>query len=117
MNVLVDIDAAITEAFEEIASVKERIERLKQKKESLLSLPDICPSCGGGGQERYTDAAGSGDWRYCRTCRGLGKIGPIQCECGKTIDVEMVEVRRATFPRCPWCGKSLRGQYTGRLGL
>ncbi len=111
MSVLGRIDEAIEYAQKEIDTVNNRIENLKKKREYLLSLTDVCPSCDGRGQERYTDAAGSGDWRECLTCRGLGKIGPIECECGKIIGVDMVRVRRETFPRCPWCGASLGGQY------
>lgn len=30
-----------------------------------------CPGCSGRGEERYTDAAGSGDWRPCEDCGGV----------------------------------------------
>lgn len=115
MSALDRIDEAIEYAHKEKRAIDKYIEKLKKKREMLLSLPDICPSCKGSGQERYTDAAGSGDWRECRTCRGLGKIGPIECECGKLIGIDLINVRRDIFPRCPWCGASLGGQY--RIGF
>lgn len=111
MGIIENIDDAISKGHKEIERIKRRIKRLEEKKEILLSLPNICPSCRGSGRERYTDAAGSGDWRDCSTCRGLGKIGPIECDCGKVIGTDMIRIRQATFPECPWCGKSLGGQY------
>ncbi len=110
-NVLDRLEYQRAKAMEEIETLKNRIKRLDDKKEMLLSLPTVCTSCNGSGMERYTDAAGSGDWRQCLTCRGLGKIGPIECQCGKVIETDMVMVRRTNFPECPWCGKSLGGQY------
>ncbi len=96
---------------DDMNKLKRKIKDIKQKKEMLLSLSVICPSCNGTGKESYTDAAGSNDIRNCLTCRGLGKVGPIECECGKVIDVGMISIRRMVLPICPWCGRGLDGQY------
>lgn len=32
----------------------------------------VCKACGGTGEVRYTDAAGSRDWKECPVCRGTG---------------------------------------------
>ena len=114
-NVLENIEYQRTKAMQEIRVLENKIKRLDEKKEMLLSLPTTCPSCKGSGRERYTDAAGSGDWRECSTCRGIGKIGQIECKCGKVIGVDMIRVRQETFPSCPWCGMSLGGQYNINL--
>jgi rubrerythrin len=106
-----NIDKEIQSIDEEIQEFQDRKRILEVQKQSLAELPDKCPSCGGSGTERYTDAAGDVDERDCLTCRGLGRIGPIKCPCGHTIDVDMVHARRQPLPSCPWCGKLLGGQY------
>ncbi len=97
------------------AKVREEIEKLQQKLSSLdkeeayaTQLTEICPDCKGDGQERYTDAAGSGDWRDCSTCKGWGYIkkGIICPGCGKSLD-DMMHLRREHMPSCPFCGHSL----------
>lgn len=100
------IDRRIADVERQIDELKTRLEDLRRKRALLLSLPEICPSCGGTGQERYTDAAGSGDWYECLTCNGLGKIGPMICRsCGRVIGTDMIYWRREfRFPSCPWCG-------------
>lgn len=105
------IDKEIQHISEKIELLQDRKRYLEEQKRMLENLPDICPTCKGTGKERYTDAAGDVDERDCLTCRGLGRIGPIKCPCGHTIDVDMVHARRQPFPSCPWCGKPLGGQY------
>ena len=98
--------------------IKNQIEELRQKLSSLdreevyaTQLTELCPDCKGSCQERYTDAAGSGDWRDCSTCKGWGYItNGIKCpECGKNLD-DMNHLRRQNMPNCPFCGK-----YLGQL--
>jgi len=101
------IDRRIADVEQQIDDLKARLEDLRRKRALLLSLPEICPSCGGTGQERYIDAAGSGDWRECLTCKGLGKIGPLKCRrCGRVFGTDMVYLRRYVGA-CPWCGGGL----------
>lgn len=107
------IDEEIANIEGKIRELQNRKRALEAKKRALAELPETCPSCKGSGKERYTDAAGDSDWRECMTCRGLGKVGPIKCTgCGRTIDVDMVHVRRQPHPCYPWCGTSLGGQYS-----
>lgn len=61
--------------------LEKEIERLERELRGLdaeeayaSQLTELCPSCGGGGEERYTDAAGSGDWRECSACKGWGYV-------------------------------------------
>lgn len=109
---MAELDRKIAEIEREITELRERKRALKARKRMLAELPEVCPSCGGSGEESYTDAAGDTDTRECRTCRGLGKVGPIECSnCGHTITTDMVYTRRQADPRCPWCGAPLSGQY------
>ena len=105
----IESDIALVDA--EIRKLQEKKRLLEKQRELLEHLPELCPSCEGKGTETYTDAAGSIDWRECKTCRGLGKIGPIQCSCGHVIGTDMTSLRRQSSPRCPWCGAGLGGQY------
>lgn len=98
---------------EEISKLIKQKRALEAEKEMLLNLPVTCPSCDGSGEESYVDAAGDTDIRDCRTCRGLGKISNIKCNCGFVITTDMIALRRETFPKCPKCGSSLGGQYRG----
>jgi len=109
MKPLEAIEGEIARHKKEIDRLNECIKYLEMRREKLLNLPEKCPSCEGTGQERYTDAAGSGDWRECWTCRGLGKIGPLKCRgCGRIIGTDMIYIRRKSeFPKCPWCGGAL----------
>ena len=78
------IDAAIERLKKEIDEQTKEITELEMRRQKLLSLPETCPSCKGTGEERYTDAAGDSDIRECLTCKGLGKIGPLECRrCGR----------------------------------
>jgi len=99
-----------------ITETKEELERLEEEKakleDTLQNLDVTCPSCGGKGREKYTDAAGDTDTRDCQTCRGLGKVSDIKCEhCGNVITTDMIWLRRQVWPHCPWCGWELGGQY------
>lgn len=102
------IDRRIAVIERQVNDLKLRLEDLQKKRATLLSLPDTCLSCGGTGRERYTDEAGSSDWRECLTCRGLGKIGLLRCaSCGRVAGTDMIFIRRQTSygaVRCPWCG-------------
>ena len=60
----------------------------------------------GQGRKDILDAARDVDDRDCMTCRGLGRIGPIKCPCGHTIDVDRVHARRQPLPSCPWLQRS-----------
>ena len=106
MSVLKNIDAAIERQRGHLKTANDEIKALEEKKKRILSLVDICPSCDGNGSERYTDAAGSGDWRDCRVCRGLGKVVDLRCtNCGNVTTPKML---RAYIDRqCPWCGRRL----------
>lgn len=105
MNPIARINSKIEEASAEIDRLKNLKAELEQQKEALLSLPEQCPSCSGTGMERYTDAAGDTDTRECLTCKGLGRIGSLQCaNCGREITTDMIALRRKTHPECPWCG-------------
>jgi DnaJ-class molecular chaperone len=41
---------------------------------ALEQMNTVCESCNGKGEESFTDAAGSRDWRDCRECNGSGVI-------------------------------------------
>lgn len=50
---------------------------IKRIDDALQTINDaakqfLCPSCGGSGEEYYTDAAGSRDTRACHKCNGTG---------------------------------------------
>lgn len=108
MNPLEAIEAEIRRYQDRAKEIQATIAELEAKKAALLDLPETCPSCKGSGRETYTDAAGSRDWRDCLTCKGLGKIGPMQCRsCGKIIGTDMIHFRRCGDNRCPWCGSLL----------
>lgn len=60
-------EARLKEIDEEIAEEQKALDKLNE-----LLEPYICKSCGGDGNESFTDAAGSRDWRKCRSCKGTG---------------------------------------------
>jgi len=105
------IEIAKKQLRREIGDREAKIVRLEKIEKMMKTLPETCPSCEGRGEERYTDAADSTNWRDCKTCRGLGKIGDIKCECGNVITTDMIQVRRESIPKCPWCGYVLGDQY------
>ena len=106
MSVLKNIESAIKRQEEHIEVAEREIAALGEKRRRVLSLTEICPSCDGDGQERYTDAAGSGDWRDCGICRGLGKVADLRCPgCGQVTTPAMRRVYRDRT--CPWCGRRL----------
>lgn len=102
------IEGQITRLKKEIEGKQGEIRSLTRQLEKILTLNETCPACRGSGLERYTDAAGSSDTRDCEVCQGLGVIGPITCQCGHVIGTDMIAVRNQTYPRCPWCGNTLR---------
>ncbi len=106
MDVFSKIDYSLKKYKEDKARAEMKIAKIEEMKNMLLNLPVVCPSCNGTGEESYMDG-----WQECPVCRGLGKIGPIECECGHTIDTDMIGVRNDLAPSCPWCGKPLGGQY------
>lgn len=69
------IDRQIEWANAQIGNAKRQLRCLQEKKRLMQTLPDICPACKGTGEETCMDAAGSRDWRDCRTCGGIGKVG------------------------------------------
>lgn len=95
----------------EIEDLQRALFNLNTEEAYASQLTDLCPSCKGKCEERYTDAAGSGDWRDCSTCKGWGYIskGVICPECKKSLD-DMTHLRRESMPHCPFCGK-----YLGQL--
>lgn len=120
-NEMSAIDSQIQRVRAELEKLNTKLEKLKRKKEVLLRLPEICPSCSGTGRERYTDEAGSGDWRDCRTCKGLGRVAPLKCEsCGRIAGTDMVYWRRQytrlEVTRCPWCGGAMEYHFVVEEG-
>ena len=99
------IEAKRNMIINQINELRAELYLLDNKKEELLHLTEVCPTCNGRGEERYTDAAGSGDWRECQTCQGLGKVKDLKCSCGKVTTVEMLRAYRER--ECPWCGRRL----------
>ena len=108
----------VTRVQKQKEEIREQIEKLQRELSDLdtkevyaTQLTELCPSCKGSRQERYTDAAGSGDWRDCSTCHGWGYIQKgLHCpECKKSLD-DMTHLRRESMPHCPFCG-----HYLGRL--
>lgn len=95
----------------EIAKLERSLQALKHEEAYAATLTEKCPSCSGSGEESYTDAAGSRDWRSCSTCKGWGYIQKeISCpSCTKDL-TEMVYLRRNSYVRCPFCG-----EYIGNL--
>ena len=57
----------IHEIDREIASIDEALATLNEAVKEYA-----CPRCHGTGEERYTDAAGSRDYRECPHCGGTG---------------------------------------------
>lgn len=104
-SVLKHIEFHRERLIKDINHLQAELKALDSKKEELLLLKEICPTCKGSGEERYTDAAGSGDWRECKTCRGLGKVKDLECSCGNIITVKMFRAYRNR--ECPWCGRRL----------
>lgn len=100
---------------EKIEALQKKVEEINSKildlqeeeKKFKESLNMLCPTCEGRKNERYTDTAGSGDWRTCRTCKGYGHIGDYECGCGNVITTDMIYLRRRGIPECPWCGRCL----------
>ena len=74
MTLIKGIDRQIELTNRAIGEAKVRLIYLQNKKHLMQTLPDICPSCKGTGEERYTDAAGSRDWRDCSMCDGVGRV-------------------------------------------
>ena len=73
-----------------------------------------CPDCHGTGrvQKRlWVLTPQIFEPHSCPTCRSFGRIWPITCKCGKEIGTDMVDVRKADKPRCPWCGVKLPYPY------
>ncbi len=98
----------IDNLLNEIEENQKKVLSLQKEEEVyMLGLKEICPSCNGTKTERYCDAAGDMDDRDCLTCHGLGVVGPINCGCGNVIPIDMVYIRRQTFPDCPWCGRRI----------
>ena len=97
---------------EEIEKLQRSLSSLDQEEEYARRLTEVCPDCKGRGQERYTDAAGSGDWRDCSTCKGWGYVEKgVRCPgCGRDLD-EMTHLRRQHDPHCPFCGQYLGGVF------
>ena len=91
----------------EIEGLKAEIESLKERIETVKTLPLVCTECGGSGEARYTDAAGSMSWDTCRLCHGLGRIGDVKCTCGFVVTTEMTAIRRKRHPECPVCGRTI----------
>jgi len=104
-SVLKSIEYQKNMLIKEMKRIKAEVNELEFKKEIISKLKTICPSCKGTGEERYTDAAGSGDWRECSICKGLGKIGNLKCSCGREINIEMKYSYKKRL--CPYCGSYL----------
>jgi len=66
-KIIAEYTQKLAEIDKEIAEEKEALTRIKE----ILSLY-TCKACGGSGEERFIDAAGSRDSRKCGTCRGTG---------------------------------------------
>lgn len=62
-----EADRQIREYDAEIRSIDRAISKINDAAKDIL-----CPACGGTGNERYTDAAGSMDERACTRCKGTG---------------------------------------------
>lgn len=62
-----DADRQIREYDAEIKNIDRAISKINDAAKDIL-----CPACGGTGNERYTDAAGSMDERACTRCKGTG---------------------------------------------
>ncbi len=108
MNPLEAIENEIRRHQKKVEELQNVIAELEAKKVALLNLPETCPTCIGTGEESYIDAAGASACRDCLTCKGLGKIGPVQCRsCGKIVGTDMIYYRRYGDNRCPWCGSLL----------
>lgn len=86
--------------------IEEYLQKLQQERDLLLSLPEICPTCKGTGEEYYTREQDVYQ-QECLTCKGLDKIGTLKCHrCARIVDTQMIHVRRlwSDAPQCPWCG-------------
>ncbi len=62
------------EADRKIASLDAEISQINEAIDVINDAckPLICTCCGGTGEERYTDGAGSRDTRTCTKCGGTG---------------------------------------------
>ena len=59
-NRILELDIEMARVNDAISSVNSVIQDM------------LCPDCGGTGEKRYTDAAGSRDYMTCPTCDGTG---------------------------------------------
>lgn len=108
INPVVRVQNKKAKIKEQIESLQRALINLNTEEAYASQLTELCPDCKGECEERYTDAAGSGDWRECSTCKGWGYIskGIICPGCGKSLD-DMTHLRRQNMPNCPFCGRSL----------
>lgn len=66
-NIMRDAEAQCRKLDAELRSISKAIETINS-----AAQPFLCKSCGGSGEESYTDGAGSKDTKPCSACGGTG---------------------------------------------
>lgn len=67
-------DEIQNEANRQVQEIEEDLEGIRAALNTFNELAKdlVCPSCEGSGSIRYTDAAGSRDYKTCPACKGTG---------------------------------------------
>lgn len=94
--------STLSEMQKEYSNILRKIEsRLKwARKLKDNPLAERCPKCS------FSEYDGE-RVQFCPYCKDTGLIAPYTCECGETIGLELLELRRTPVSECPYCGEKI----------